>query len=254
MVEPKLLIVLLTYNRKEYTKKTLRSLWDTIQTPYYLVAVDNNSDDGTQDYLLGLKERNRVDKVILNPENYYPGKATNIGWAEGLKEYPNATHLMRLDNDMHLESGWDVTALEYFARIPSMGQVGLDHEAIETDKAKGYEVTLGGKTYNSFPGCVGGPNIIRRLVWDKGIRYDESKWEAMAPDTPTIQEDFRLSKTIKDFGFLVGHMTEPLGRTFANKTNWSDYPDYYRKTMTERGYGHILKEVFGNEYNQKELK
>ncbi len=99
----KLLIVLITYNRLEYTKRTLRYLWDTIQVPYYLVIVDNNSDDGTREYLKTLEKRNRADMVIYNPDNYYPGKATNIGWETGLTVYPEATHLMRLDNDMELK-------------------------------------------------------------------------------------------------------------------------------------------------------
>lgn len=247
MVEPKLLVVLITYNRLAYTKQTLRNFWNTIAVPYYLVVVDNNSSDGTQDYLLKLKDRNRVDKVILNPDNYYPGKACNIGWTEGLKEYPTATHLMRLDNDMHLEKGWDLAALDYFKRIPSMGQIGIDHEAIENDRAIGYAVELNGKTFNRFPGCVGGPNIISRLVWEKGIRYNEEKWSTDDPNVPAVQEDYRFSKTIQDYGFLMGHMTENLARTFANKDNWKDYPEYYRKTMYERGYTKLIDEVLGDD-------
>ena len=83
-----LLICLITYNRLDYTKRTLRSLWATIEVPYYLIIVDNASTDGTQEYLGSLVERNRADQVIFNDENYYPGKAANIGWSEGLKEYP----------------------------------------------------------------------------------------------------------------------------------------------------------------------
>lgn len=247
MVEPKLLIVLLTYNRKAYTKKTLRNLWDTIQTPYYLVAVDNNSEDGTQEYLKGLQERNRIDKVILNPENYYPGKATNIGWAEGLKEYPNATHLMRLDNDMHLEQGWDKAAWEYFEAMPSLGQLGIEHEAIENPKAEAHNITVKGKTICRFPGNVGGPNIISRKVWDSGLRYPEEKWRAEAKNIPTPQEDTTFSKRIEMAGFLMGHMTEKLAWTFANRDNWHEYPEYYKKTMRERGYDRLLEEVLGPE-------
>lgn len=241
----KLLVVLITYNRKAYTQKTLRNFWSTIEVPYYLVAVDNASDDGTQEYLQSLQERNRIDKVILNPENYYPGKATSIGWAEGLKEYPNATHLMRLDNDMHLEKGWDKAASEYFEAMPSLGQLGLDHEAIENPRAAGHEITIKGKTINRFPGNVGGPNIISRAVWDKGLRYGEERWQAQAPNIPTAQEDVWFSKSIENAGFLMGHMNEKLAWTFANRENWKEYPEYYKKTMHERGYDRLIEEVLG---------
>jgi glycosyltransferase involved in cell wall biosynthesis len=230
----KLLIVLVTYNRLAYTKKTLRHLWDTIELPHYLVIADNNSDDGTREYLKTLEKRNKADLVIYNPDNYYPGKATNIGWETGLKLYPEATHLMRLDNDMELHKGWDVNAAEYFEKIPELGQLGLDHEAIETPKAILREMYINGKTLNPWPGCVGGPNIIRREIWDSGIKYEEYMWNDGRKSA--LQEDSKFSRTIMAQGWLVGHATENLSRTFANKDNWSEFPEYYKKTMLDRGY------------------
>ena len=242
----KLLVVLITYNRLKYTKQTLRDFWNTIEVPYYLVIVDNNSNDGTREYLQSLRKRGRADMIILNPDNYYPGKACNIGWNEGLKAYPDATHLMRLDNDMHLEKGWDKTVKEYFDAMPSLGQLGIEHEAIENPKAAGHEITIKGKTINRFPGCVGGPCVIRREVWDKGLRYDERPWYAEAKNIPTMQEDSRFSRDIQAAGYLMGHMTERLAWTFANRDNWNEYPEYYKKTMTERGYDRLVDEVLGD--------
>lgn len=236
----RLLIALITYGRLAYTKKTLRALWDTIELPYYLIIVDNNSDDGTQEYLGNLVERNRADHVIFNEDNYYPGKATNIGWTEGVSEYPEATHLMRLDNDMHLEKGWDYAAESYFKAIPELGQLGLDHEAIEHPQAALRELRINGKILNPWPGCVGGPNIIRRKIWDLGIRYPELMWND-GRNSP-LQEDSQFSKLIQNKGYITGHMTENLSRTFANMDNWSDFPSYYKKTLTDRGYDDKLKE------------
>lgn len=237
----KLLIVLVTYNRLEYTKRTLRALWDTIEVPYYLVIADNNSTDGTREYIQTLVKRNRADKVILNPDNYYPGKATNIAWKEGLKEYPEATHLMRLDNDMLLLKGWDTTAEQYFKKIPELGQLGLDHEAIEHPKAALRVLDINGMRLNPWPGCVGGPNIIRRRIWDLGASYRELMWND-GRKSP-VQEDSQFSRAIQSMGYLTGHMTEDLARTFANESNWKDYPEYYKETMTDRGYDHLLEKA-----------
>lgn len=225
----KLLIVLITYNRLDYSKRTLRSLWDTLEVPYYLVVIDNNSSDGTQDYMKSLVKRGKIDKFIANPENYYPGKAANIGWSEGLKEYPQATHLARVDNDMHFEKGWDQYAAEYFSTIDRLGQLGLDFDGGENKPLTFYS----GMAVIEWPGCVGGPNIIRREIFESGIRYDEDRWEG---SNSPVQEDSRLSRKVKNDGWIVGHMDERLSWTFANKDNWSDYPDYYLKTMTDRGY------------------
>lgn len=225
----KLLIVLITFNRLAYTKRTLRSLWDSIEVPYYLVVVDNASTDGTQKYLSGLVERGRVDHIIFNDQNYYPGKACNIGWKEGLEEYPQATHLMRLDNDMQFEKGWDVRAEEYFRKIDRLGQLGLDFDGGE-NKAPQYYNGIG---IIEWPGCVGGPNIIRREIYDSGKRYDETPWEG---SRSRVQEDSKFSREIKNDGWLVGHMDERLSWTFANKENWHEFKDYYKKTMYDRAY------------------
>lgn len=225
----KLLIALVTYNRLEYTLRTVKSLLRTIQVPYYFVVVDNNSTDGTQLYLEDLHHLALCHKVILNPDNYYPGKATNIAWAEGLKDYPEATHLMRCDNDMHFEKGWDLKAQEYFEKIDRLGQLGLDYWGGEEKPP----IIINGMGLNEYPGAVGGPNIIKRSIWNGGVRYDESRWEG---SREKVQEDSRLSRDIKSYGYLVGHMSEKLSWTFANESNWLDYPDYYLKTMYDRNY------------------
>lgn len=232
----KLLIVLITYNRLTYTKRTLRTLLDTIELPYYLVAVDNNSTDGTQEHLRSLIRRGRIDKLIENPENYYPGKAANIGWTEGLKDYPQATHLMRLDNDMHFEKGWDRRAEEYFRRIDRLGQLGLDFDGGENKPPQYYN----GMGLIEWPGCVGGPNIMRRSLFDAGFRYDETPWEG---SRSKLQEDSKLSRQIINDGWLVGHMDERLSWTFADISNWKEYPEYYKKTLYDRGYDEKIEEA-----------
>lgn len=237
----KLVICLITHNRLAYTKRTLRDFYRTAELPYCLVIVDNASTDGTVEYLKNHQKREKVDKIIFNEENLYPGQATNIGWAEGLKLFPEATHLMRLDNDMHLEPGWQKVAESYFKAIPELGQLGIDHDALDHPKAALRLQEINGKTINPWPGCVGGPNIMRRKLWDSGVRYQALRWDD-GRKTP-LQEDSALSKEIKNRGFLVAHMTDKLAWTFANKDNWADYPDYYKKTLADRGYDDKLKEA-----------
>lgn len=226
----KLLICLVTYERLAYTRKTLRYLWKNTSddASYYIIVVDNHSTDGTQDYLKKLEKRDRVNEVLLNEENFYPGKACNLGWEKALKKY-NATHLMRLDNDMFLEKNWDKQVTEYFKAIPELGQLGLEHEAIETPGAELYRRVINGYTVNEWPGCVGGPMVMPRKLWDEGLRYDETPWE------PPHQEDSKLSASVKAKGYLVGHAQEELGRTFATLANRDEFPEYYKKTMGERG-------------------
>lgn len=236
-----LLIVMITYNRLKYSQRTLNDLLATIQVPHYLLVVDNHSDDGTKLWLADMKKDGKIDDYIVNDDNLYPGKATNIGWSEGLLAYPKATHLMRLDNDFTFKKGWDTTAEDYFKKIPELGQLGLDHEAIEHPKAKLREREINGRVLNPWPGCVGGVNIIRRKIWNLGLRYESMRWDD-GRQSP-MQEDSNFSRKIQAKGYLTGHITEDLARTFANAENWGDYPDYYKKTMAERGYFDNLEKI-----------
>lgn len=232
------IIVMVTHNRLAYSKRTLDSLFATIEVPYYLIVVDNASTDGTKKFLTG---PNGIDEVILNPKNYYPGKATNIGWARGIKRYPEATHLIRLDNDMEFVKGWDARATEYFEKIDRLGQLGLDFDGGENKVPEYYN----GMGLVEWPGCVGGPSIIRREVYDAGHRYDESVWDG---SRSRLQEDARFSRKLKEDGWLVGHMDTRMSYTFANRDNWKDYPEYYLKTMYDRGYDDNV------EFIKKEMK
>lgn len=236
----KLLIALITYERMTYTKRTIENLWDSISdgADYFLVVVDNNSTDGTQDYLKDLRKRGRINMLVLNPDNYYPGKACNIGWAKGLEIY-DPTHLMRLDNDMQLVRDWDLRVAQYFEGIPELGQLGIDHEAIEHPEAPLHKRVIDGLAVNSWPGCVGGPCIIQRKLFDGGIRWPEMRWDDERKSA--MQEDSAMSAAIRSRGYLTVHAEEELGRTFANRSNWSEHKAYYLKTMRDRGYQDNVK-------------
>lgn len=231
-----LLVCMITYNRLDYTKRTLKSFLDTIDVPYYLVIVDNNSSDGTKKWL---EKNGPQDLLISNPDNFYPGRACNIGWARGLQEI-NPTHLMRLDNDMEFEPDWATRAEGYFTAIPNLGQLGLDNSALDSYKDdERYITTLDGKSINAWPGNVGGPCIIRREVYDFGARYDETPWKderETSESMITPQEDVKFSLSMHNYGYVYGHPVEKLAHTFADESNRSDYPEYYKKTFSERGY------------------
>jgi hypothetical protein len=98
-------------------------------------------------------------------------------------------------------------------------------------------------------GCVGGPCVIRRKVWDDGNRYDETAWHSEREDMITNQEDVKFSNVLTSQGWLVGHSQIDIGRTFANKDNWlQDYPDYYRETMAKRGYKEAYSFLWENKH------
>lgn len=247
-----LLIALITYNRLAYTKRTLANLLETITVPHFIVASDNASTDGTQDWLTA-QQGHGLDLVVLNPDNYYPGKACNIAWEKGLEAYKLwPTHLMRIDNDMELAPGWCERAQEYFKAFSNLGQLGLDYTALKEDRPVfDTDSTRYGMTISRWPGCVGGTHIMSRAVWDYGIRYDEKPW-SHTKEAPTPQEDTKLSVEIAAEGWEFGHMTERYGWTYADESTWDEYPDYYVTTLAQRGYRNMYHEFF-EQHEQREI-
>lgn len=231
----KLLICLITYNRLAYTQRTLKSLKETIDVPYELIVIDNDSRDATALWL-----SDNVRNFIVNEGNRYPGAACNQGWSMSLQLLPAATHLMRCDNDMEFTKDWASKAEEYFKSIPLLGQLGLDNTALNSyDGDERYLTTVGGKTINAWPGNIGGPCIISREVYDRGARYDETPWKDLrrsSKDMITPQEDVKFSLSMHKYGYIYGHPTEKLAWTFADESNRKDYLGYYQKTFSERGY------------------
>ena len=75
-------IVLVTFNRLPMTKRTIEFLKDNTKTPYRLIIVDNNSTDGTKDYLRGLMAEDQSLQVILLNENKGLEAAKNIALKE----------------------------------------------------------------------------------------------------------------------------------------------------------------------------
>lgn len=234
----KLLICLITHNRLEYTKRTLESLKKTIDVPHMIILIDNNSTDGTLEWLP--TQEGVIDYYTALDFNAYPGKACNTGWMGGLDKYREADYLMRCDNDMEFEPNWATKAEEYFDTIPVLGQLGLDDTALDGYSGdKRYITTVGDKTINAWPGNVGGPCIIRRELYDRGLRYDETPWMDLRSNSDamiTPQEDVKFSLEVHKYGYIYGHPTEKLAQTFANAHNRDKYPEYYKKTMKERGY------------------
>jgi len=81
--EPKFSVVIPTYNRLEFLKQALSSVWAQTFTNYEIIVVDDGSNDGTMQYLQSLEQR---VKGVCQP-NQGPGAARNRGVREARCDY-----------------------------------------------------------------------------------------------------------------------------------------------------------------------
>jgi len=135
---PKVSIIMVTYNNKEYTELCIENLLEKTAYPNYeLIIVDNASCDETKDYLNSLKERKSIIKVIFNENNSGFAKGNNKGISIAEGEY-----LIFINNDIIVTRGW-VTGLLKYLKDPDTGLVGPVTNSIGNESRINY-------SYKSF--------------------------------------------------------------------------------------------------------
>jgi glycosyltransferase involved in cell wall biosynthesis len=212
----KLHTVFITYNRLELTKRAIASYLETVTVSNTIHVYDNGSTDGTV-YWLGMNAQSRdyggkFDHLTID-ENRYPGYATNRGWEEAPA---GATHLHRADNDFEFLPGW-CEEVERIFQNPKVGQVGL-----RTDEEEQY-----------VQRNTGGNCVIRRALWDQGLRWDERPWpEIRKKGGDGWTEDSFFSPAVKKMGYTWTRVKRPCIRNLASG-DWKD--PYYQESYGVRG-------------------
>lgn len=114
---------IVTYNRLEFTQRCIRAFFDTVDPATCdLWISDNGSTDGTLAWLDEAQAFAPSLHVIKNGENIGTARAINRVW----KHREPGQHAAKIDNDaVMLRGGWMEQMLEVFARIPSIGLLGL---------------------------------------------------------------------------------------------------------------------------------
>ncbi len=99
---PQASIIIVTYNNLALTRLCLQSVFENTEYPNYeVIVIDNDSADGTPEYLRQLAEREPALKLILNDGNKGFAKANNQGI-----EIAEGDYLVLLNNDTIVPRGW----------------------------------------------------------------------------------------------------------------------------------------------------
>ena len=124
--------------------------------------------------------------------------------------------LHRADNDFVFLPGWDTHVRLMFTAHPNLGQLGL-----RTDEEELHNL------HN-----VGGNNVIRKQLWDEGLRYDERPWPQIAKKVPGYTEDSFLSPRVRKMGWDWDRVQEPCIQSIG----YEDPDDpYYEQYVGDRG-------------------
>lgn len=210
--------VLVSQDRPDLLWRTVKTYTQTKDEGCELLIMDNASGRETLVLLDRIHEMG-LARVILRRTNPYPGSATNEGWSHAP---PDAAYLHRSDNDIEYLSGWPEVVRRMFWAHPDWGQLSL-----RTDEEE------------LFQDAVGGNNVIRRAVWEQGVRYTEEPWRKVP------WEDGDFNQRVRAEGWQWGRVKQPcivhIGDKMLPHVDLSD--PYYDRTYRERGISGILEKA-----------
>ncbi len=116
--DPKVIVVILTWNRKHDLLECIESVLEMTYTNFDIVVVDNNSHDGSAD---AVAERFPDITLIRNDKNYGAIEGKNIGLEKAVAM--GAEFVFALDNDLIADSACLSELVQVFKDEPKAGIV-----------------------------------------------------------------------------------------------------------------------------------
>lgn len=199
----------LTYNRLEYTKRMIESLIENTHEPYQHVIIDQQSTDGTREYLAGLKSSYpHIDWEIVYMEK-------NIGLVHGqnmaidrckgnlLVKIDNDSRVLSKDIDKHIKAIYRCTGFQY---VLSPFPIGLIRNLGGT-KRYGFEIYYSEETDRYYTlgltKNVGGLfRCMPREILAKVDGWKDYKFDVEQP----LPEDVFISGKILSAGYKIAYI------------------------------------------------
>jgi GT2 family glycosyltransferase len=163
-VNPSIHLVIMTYNRLEYTKLALPRLLEDPGEEFRLTIWDNASSDGTQDFLRSLRDR-RIDEIVFSPENKGQSYVTNRVWGGSSAELVG-----KVDNDCLVTPGWTRILSRAHSELPELGVIGCWHffeDDFDYERARVKIQQFGAHRIFRHPWVDGSALLVKRAVYEK---------------------------------------------------------------------------------------
>jgi GT2 family glycosyltransferase len=119
-------LMMVTYNRLDHTKRTIDGLKKSVDIPYKFVIVDNNSTDGSVEFLEDFAKQNANVHLIKNSENKGIGVARNQGLAAA--NDLDTDWYCTIDNDVEMPDGWLSDCIDILKNNAAFGCMGVNME------------------------------------------------------------------------------------------------------------------------------
>ncbi len=195
-------IILTTMNQLELTKNAIKSLIQNTDYPYELVIVDNNSTDGTQDWV-----KQQGFDIIEFKQDTSLTEALNVGIRFFLNKETNGISydIAWIHNDMIFYTGWLTALVTYLEEHEECGRISSHNMRDPLD---------GERQGNELPFLIRGHVLKKIGLFDEkfiGIGGVED-WDI---NRRIIQDNFTVMITPESRVFHTGMATRKLRDTDA---------------------------------------
>jgi glycosyltransferase involved in cell wall biosynthesis len=121
-VYPLVSVIIPTYNRVDMLKRAIDSVKKQTYPALEIIVVNDNSSDGTYDYLESLCLEGRELKILHNQKNLNAGKNRQIGYQNCSGEYI----VFLDDDDFYTDVDFFIKAIEIFSLNPDLAFVSAN--------------------------------------------------------------------------------------------------------------------------------
>lgn len=207
-------VLMITYNRLEYTKKALKALLRCREA--YVYVFDNGSTDGTKEWLRSQHGADGNHQLIE-----LTFAKTNVGIAKAMNFFIPAVgyspYAAKVDNDTIVPPDFIERMLPHMAKADI---VQAKHPLIKASGVGTFDEWTskmpadGALRFNSF---VGGSGILfKRQLVDKIPETDNKimGWRQFQKDHPELKKAFATDVEIE----------------LLDEKGYNDYPEYYKQT------------------------
>jgi glycosyltransferase involved in cell wall biosynthesis len=203
-------IMMVTYNRLDLTKETLDCLIKNTQYPFKLIVIDNNSTDGTGEYLFDFLSNNIQEDdgsppkglqgftLKTNKEN----KGIAIGRNQALLR-SKSNWLCTIDNDVFVPNGWLAECIDILKKNRQYAAIGVNMEGVSYPLT-----TINGKEFqNKAQGNLGTACMVFNRSLHKMIGFFNWKdYKGEGAVTHYAMEDSDYGMRIRVLGLKLGYI------------------------------------------------
>jgi GT2 family glycosyltransferase/glycosyltransferase involved in cell wall biosynthesis len=229
---PKISIIVLCYNKLEYTERCLKSIFkNTSYSNFEVIVVDNASVDDTPGFLESFG--NQIKFVR---------SSSNLGFVGGnnlAAQYSDGEFVLFLNNDTEVQLNWLNHLYQTFVIHPNAGVAGSkliypdntlqEAGGIIFNDASGWNYGKGGKVndarYNfvrEVDYCSGAAIMVRKKLFDQLNGFDERY-------SPAYYEDTDLCFGIRKLGYKVYYCPFSKVTHFEGATSGTDVNSGFKR-------------------------